>query len=487
MAAEEKAPAAHAPLASPSRKSIYQRITAFETALLAGGLALFFLLLYEMHRGAGDGFLNPPLVAAATVILLWPLRKYTEVQAILMAGGFLLVLWFLDRLSGVLLPFIIVYLLAYLFNPLVTTLQERWNVPRSASAGGVTLIVVGLVALFFLLLVPQIVGQLEVLASRLVTAFNGFREWMLTTTILDDLEETGLVDKGELISQLNIFVQEQATGLAESIPDAAQRLVRSISSLLGLVTVLSILPVILYYTLKDYPHITQRLIGLFPTFGGQRDYLVKTSRIVGSYLRGQLIICTIAAVVVSTALVLFGVPFALLIGLMAGVLNLIPSLGIVITYVLGVLLMLIFGDPWFVDAIIVVAVLMGESLLEQSVLTPKVMAHQVGLHPVTILLSLFVFGALMGLLGLVIAVPATALLMTFYKAYRNELTLDLSTYGKRPRPRWLRLGTRTPKSEHEGGETFAVNDAPKSADEALSIGEKEDTTRGEEGGGRRDA
>jgi len=73
----------------------------------------------------------------------------------------------------------------------------------------------------------------------------------------------------------------------------------------------------------------------------------------------------------------------------------------------------------------VVIVLLGQNLLEQSILTPNILSHQVGLHPVLILLSLFVFGFFLGIFGLLIAVPTTALLATYYKAYRKELQLDL--------------------------------------------------------------
>jgi predicted PurR-regulated permease PerM len=157
---------------------------------------------------------------------------------------------------------------------------------------------------------------------------------------------------------------------------------------------------------------------------------------VGNYLRGQLLISGIAAFNVSVLLLLLDVPFALLIGLVAGLLNLIPNLGALITMILGVMLMFIFGDPWYWDVLKVVAVLLGQGIFESSVLTPKIMSHQVGLHPVLILLSLFVFGYFMGIFGLLIAVPATAILMTIYKTYRDDMTMELLATQPRP-PSWF--------------------------------------------------
>ncbi|MDX1547642.1 MAG: AI-2E family transporter [Rhodothermales bacterium] len=421
------------------------RLTAFETVLLVGGLVLFLVLLFTMAAPSGtDGFLSPPLVAVAGVILVWPLRKQPSVRALLFSGAFLLVMWFLVRLSTVLLPFVVVYLLAYLFNPIVTAMHARWNVPRGASAAAVTTLLLGLFALFILLLVPNIVGELKVLGTRLIDAIGQLRAWMTTTPLLDRLEETGLLEKREVVQRITNVAQEQAQALASWIPDAVQGVVRSLSSLLGVITIVAIVPVILFYTLKDYPYIHRRLVELFPTFGGRREYLVKAGDIVGSYLRGQLVISAIAAFNVSVALLIFDVPFALLIGIATGLLNMIPQLGAILTNIVGITLAVIFGDPWFIKALIVFGVLMGQSILESSVLTPKIMSHQVGLHPVLILLSLFAFGFFLGIFGLLIAVPATAIIMTFYKAYRDDFTLDFASYKRPPsRLRWPRR-RRTP-------------------------------------------
>jgi predicted PurR-regulated permease PerM len=122
------------------------------------------------------------------------------------------------------------------------------------------------------------------------------------------------------------------------------------------------------------------------------------------------------------------VPFWLLIGLLAGLLNFIPNLGAIITLIIGVLIA--FAASGWVKALIVVIVLLGQSFLEQSVLTPNIMSHQVGLHPVLILLSLLIFGSFLGIFGLLIAVPATAIMVMTYKAFREELTLELNDYGK---------------------------------------------------------
>lgn len=407
-----------------------QRRTALEAVMVAGALVLFLVMLYEMHESREGGtFVSPLLVAAAGAILIWPLRKLTPVRGLLLAGTLLLVLWMMRQLAGILLPFAAVYLIAYFLEPAVSWLRRRYDVPRWVSAMGFVGLVVGVVALIIVLIVPSLLGEIQTLGARLITAIGDLRAWAVTSPLLDRLAQTGIVDKNVIVAQITTGMQDLVSDLTGSLPLIVTRVVSSITAILGVVTLAAVLPVVLYYLLKDYPFIARRVSELFPTFGGRRDYLVRVSSIVGSYLRGQMIISAIAAFNVGLLLTIFGFPFALLLGLIAGLLNLIPNIGALITMVLGVAVALIFGDPVLKDLVVVVAVLMGQALLEQSILSPKILSSHVGLHPVLIILSLFVFGYFMGLIGLLIAVPLTALLMTFYKAYRDTMTLDLNWGG----------------------------------------------------------
>jgi predicted PurR-regulated permease PerM len=402
----------------------WTRTTAFETVLIAGGLILFLVLLYEMHiPPQDDRFLTPPLVGLAGAVLLWPLRRQKAVRALLLSGGLLLLLWAMDKISQVLIPFAGVYLLAYLLNPLVRHLQRRYRVPRWVPSLLITVSVVGSLVLFVVLLAPSVAGQVESLSLRLQDGVTNLRAWLAGLPLLDVLEGAGLLNKQEALAQLQTLVQNQASQL----PGAVEELAASLGSVLGVVTLLALVPVLLFYTLRDYPDIQDALIDLFPTAGGRRDYLVQAGSIVGQYLRGQLLISSIAAFNVSLLLFLFDTPFWLLIGLVAGLFNFIPQLGALLTMVVGGLLAFLFGG--WVKTAIVLLVLLGQSFLEQSVLTPNILSYQVGLHPLLVLFSLLTFGTFFGMFGLLIAVPLTAILVTAYRAYREELTLELSDYG----------------------------------------------------------
>ncbi len=408
-----------------------RRRTAFETVLMGGGFVLFLVMLYEMHEPGETGtFINPPLIALAAALLVWPIRRLMPVRALLLSGGLLLLLWFMTQLAGILVPFVAVYLLAYLLEPAISWLNKRYNVPRWLSSLGVVLLVLGGLTLLLLLVIPSLLGEIQSLGTRLINVIGRARDWAIHSTLLDRLAETGLADKDELITQITTGMQAMVTSLTGSLPALVQGVVSSISTVLGVITLLAVLPVVLYYLLKDYPFITRRVLELFPTFDGQREYLLRAGGIVGSYLRGQLIIGGIAAFNVSVLLTIFAFPFAILLGIVTGLLNLIPNIGALLTMILGIAVALVFGDPVAKDLILVVAVLLGQSLLEQSILGPTILSNQVGLHPILIILSLFVFGYFMGIFGLFIAVPMTALLMTLYKAYREKITLELSNFSE---------------------------------------------------------
>ena len=415
----------HAVTSSATPRALFARLTTFEALLLASGFGIYLLVLSEL-----SGFLGPPLMALAAVILLWPLRRHTAVKALLFSTAFVLTLWFVSQVSGILVPFALVYLLAYLFDPAVTWARERWGVPRWASSLVVVALVLGVVTLFMLLLVPNIVAEVRALTSLIISHADDLPGWLAEAPGFHALERAGLLNAQEAADQVTLFIEQRAAELTQSLPDLLPDLFRSIGSIFAIITIASILPVALFYTLKDYHAIQPRLVELFPTFGGKRDYLIRAGSIVGDYLRGQLIISAIAAFNVSVALVLLDVPFALLLGLLTGVLNMIPNLGAVITNVIGIAVALLFGDPALLTALKVMLVLLGQALLESSVLTPNILSHSVGLHPVLILLALFIFGSFLGIFGLFIAVPATALIMTVYKQYREEW-VDVSSLAHR--------------------------------------------------------
>ena len=418
------------------------RALVFQGALVVGGLLTFLFLLFELRE-----FLNPLLLALAGTVLVWPLRQHHSVRALLLAGGLIVLLWLLTVIGNVLLPFVVVYLIAYMLDPAVAAAKRRWNVPRWASSLILTLVAVGVIVAFLIILVPNIVGRVETLVAGLLESLAGFQDWVMGSSLVTYLEDAGMLERAELEAQFTSVFPDQVGGIVGQIPTALQTITRSVSSIIALITTVTLIPVLLFYTLRDFPTIEVNLTRLFPTIGGRREYLTKAADIVGSYLRGQLTISAIAAFNVTLFLTVLGVPFSVLIGLIAGLLNLIPNVGIILTNVIGILIALIFGTP--LDAAFVVGVLFGQQILEATILAPNIMSQQVGLHPVLVILSLLLFGATMGFFGLLVAVPLTALIVTFYKTYREAMTLDLTHYATETGPLIVGPDAQPPRREPE--------------------------------------
>ena len=389
---------------------------------MAGGTMLLLVFMYLMRS-----MLQPPILAAAGMILLWPARQLRPVQAILFTGGFLLIVWFSFTLGNILIAFGTIYLLAYLFNPVVSYLKIKFKVARWASSLVVTGLFISIILLCTLLLAPHLLDQLDALGKRTLNSIQSLQAWLLTSSLMDELKFAG-INKHELIDEITQSIQAFFTQWVNGIPDSLEKLFSSVTSVLKVVTAIVIAPALLFYTLKDYPQIKNGIKHLMPTIGGKQQYLTQISLIVGRYLRGQLTISAINALVVTVGLLIADIPFALLIGIAAGMLNMIPNLGAIITAVIGIGVALIFGQRGIVDVVLVSAILFFQSMLEQSVLVPKILSHHIGLHPILILFSLFVFGQFFGIFGLFIAVPVTALLTTSYITLRRDYSIDLSSF-----------------------------------------------------------
>ena len=387
------------------------------TGLLAlGGLVATFLLLSQ------DVF-GPLVVAAVGAVLVWPLRAVPAARPIVLALGLVVGAYLVARLGGVLAPFPAVFVLAYLLDPAVTAAQRR-GVPRWATTAALTAAAVGALVAAAVFAVPALLEQLQALSATAIAFVQRLPAWASRSEALAWLDEAGVVEREVLAGELAAFLPGQIEALAARVPALVAGAARQLGTVLGLVTTVALLPVLLFYMLKDFPDLSRGLVSLLPRYRGRRDYLDRAGAVFGSYVRGQLLISAASAVLVAVPLALLGAPFSLVLGLVAGLLNFIPSLGSILTYLVGVLLMLAFGT--LADVAIVVGVLAAQAVVEQAFLTPNIMGKQVDLHPVVILVALFASGALFGVLGLLLAVPGAALLAGAVRAYREALVLDLA-------------------------------------------------------------
>ncbi|MGD0483664.1 MAG: AI-2E family transporter [Gemmatimonadales bacterium] len=368
-------------------------------------------LLYAVRE-----VLSPIVLLALLCLVLWPERRQPFVARLLFAAVALTVLWVLSVTGSLLAPFVLGLAIAYLLAPAVAWLV-RHRVPRILAVI-LTLLpfLLGLV-LLVVLLVPAVERQLVDLAARLPGLLEQFVQWVVALrtrflasghSFLTDEQVAWL--RNVQVSDLAAMVQRQWS----SVGDAAQAAFLGLGK--GLLTVVILVlygvatPVVTFYLLASWEKFTGGLAHLVPP--AQRDrvfaFLHEYDKLLGRYVRGALTEAVLMAALVGGGLALLGFPGALLVGVITGFGNLVPYVGLVLAIIPGVLLALVSGAV--VPSLLkLAAIFVVEQLMDGSILGPRIVGGAVGLNPVWVMIAIAFFSALLGFVGLLLAVPLALL------------------------------------------------------------------------------
>jgi predicted PurR-regulated permease PerM len=339
--------------------------------------------------------------------------------------GLAIVYFALTRLGAVLTPFLIGAILAYLGTPLVDLLERR-RVHRGVGTT-ITVLLFG-VALFGLLLVlvPLVQTEVTLLMKRAPELFTRASErllpWLQTTfgvTVAFDLAT----------------LRDLASDNIESVRDVGLRVLAGVKTgglvLVSLLVNLAMIPVVMFYLLRDWNGIVARIDDLLPRRWEDkiRQIAREVDDVLAEFLRGQLLVMVVLAAYYVVALSAVGLNHAFAIGVLTGLLVFIPYVGFGLGLVLGTIAALLqwSGLPFFLS---VLAVYAGGQLLENYVLIPYLVGDRIGLHPVAVIFALLAFGQLFGFAGVLLALPASAALLVGLRhvraayadspLYRNE-------------------------------------------------------------------
>jgi predicted PurR-regulated permease PerM len=202
-------------------------------------------------------------------------------------------------------------------------------------------------------------------------------------------------------------------GIVSSLVTGVFGVVTGISSVAVQIVNIVIIPFLVFFLLKDFPVIGQKFVSFFPVHRQHtvRATLAAVDELMGRYVRGSVIVALIQGTIAALVLWIAGVSSPLVLGIMTALLDFIPYVGLAISMVVATLVAMFSGEPVTTKVVVVVILYLSEKLLEATVLAPKIVGSQVGLHPVVLILSLLVFGYFLGFVGLLIAVPVTALLL----------------------------------------------------------------------------
>lgn len=335
------------------------------------------------------------------------------------------VLWLL---APVLTPFLVAAVLAYALTPLVNRLDHmgRGRIPRLLAVIVVELLLLVVLLGIVLLIVPILAKELPLMREQVPVLFD-----RLNSAAKPLLEQWGIPFSLD-VANIKSFV---LTYLNANFEDAFGSVMASLklggSVAFAIIGNALLIPVALFYLLMDWDRLVAWMRQLVPTRAriSFDSFTSEADAVLGQYLRGQLLVMVIMAAFYSIGMLLFGLDLALPIGVFTGLAMFVPYLG----FGLGMILALLAGLLEFSAtagpgrALLMVAVVYGlGQVLESLYLTPRLVGERIGLHPLAVIFALLAFGQVLGFVGVLIALPASAvLLVAVRRGWASYLTSKL--------------------------------------------------------------
>ena len=320
-------------------------------------------------------------------------------------------------LKGILLPFILSFVLAYILNPLVIKLEKhRFN--RTWATGLVILALLLVVLLSILILIPVLQAQIISFAVKVPALANAL--WVKVQPLFDLIKEH--ISENQL-NYLKETISSQTSTLMEDMSSALMRLFTGWSALFNIVSFVVITPVVTFYLLDDWNIIVEKVKSLYPRKNADfiNSKINEIDITLSAFIRGQAVVCLFLALFYGFGLTAVNLDFGFSIGFIAGIFSFIPYVGSLTGFVLSLLLAFTQSADWSLFVGILMVFGIGQ-FLEGYILTPKLVGDKIGLHPVWVIFALMAFGSLFGFLGVLLAVPVSAVLgvvirtaLDFYK------------------------------------------------------------------------
>jgi len=319
--------------------------------------------------------------------------------------GVCILLYFSRR---VIAPFFIAFALAYLLDPLVDRLVS-FKLSRTLSVLILMLTFFLLALGCVLLLIPVFSMQAENLAKNIPTYVGVFQQWM--RPVLDLIH-------GLDSARVEEFIQEGLSRFGElpmkALQFSSKFIWGSISNLFNIILMLAnlvIIPVVMFYLLRDFDAINNKLLALVPPRlqNEVEEVMRDIDQVLSRFVRGQLMVAGLMGLMYSAGLFLCDTPMSLSLGMMAGLFNIVPYLGLILGLVPSVLLTYIDSQEWL-SVVSVVGVFAIAQAIEGMVITPRVVGDNIGLHPVAVILAVLLGGELFGITGMILGVPGVAVI-----------------------------------------------------------------------------
>ena len=345
-----------------------------------------------------------------------------------MATGLGILLWILNYLSAVLVPFFAAFLVAYIFDPLVCKIQNKveYRIIAVVIVLSMMILVVGGALWIFIPMVVEEVRHLGVLIQKLFSDST----WMerLSAFVPKDLwrEFKSLVSWDKVADAMqSLDFWNAAQSVAGKILPSAWGVVTKTSSLVMWLSGVGLIFMYLVFIMLDMPKLRRGVKNLFPKRYKEdaSEFAQEMDRFMGNYFRAQSFVALSVGILYAIGFGAIGLPMGVAFGLFSGALNMIPYLQLT-TIPLALLLAVVYalekGMPFWEVAIIVLGIYLVVQLIQDLFLVPKIVGSSMNLPPVGILLSLSIWGKLLGFLGLIVAIPFTCLCLVYLEKIQKK-------------------------------------------------------------------
>ena len=343
-------------------------------------------------------------------------------KVLIWLAGFLAFGFLLYALNGVLTPFVAGLAVAYFFDPVADRLEEM-GASRGLAAGLIILAFLGLAAVILILLFPLLQNQVLGLVERIPNLVELLRE--RAAPILELLNEK--LSSGEM-DDLKGAAESYVGKVLSWFGGVLQRLWSGGMAFVNLLSLIVITPLVAFYLLRDWDIIVARFDELLPRQSADtfRQQFAAIDDTIAAFVRGQAMVCLVLGIYYAIGLTLAGLDFGLLVGLGTGLLAFIPYVGASIGLITGIGIALAQFSDWLPVVIVAVIFFAGQTA-ESYILTPKLVGGRVGLHPIWIIFALLAGGALFGFVGVLLAVPVTAVIGVLVRFWTTRY-LESSLY-----------------------------------------------------------
>lgn len=340
--------------------------------------------------------------------MLWPYRRRKNVRPVFLISILLFILYFILHYFSILIPFIVGLGIAYILAPLVNFLEKR-KIPRVIAILIFLLPVIAVFPLIFILIISGLIEELQGLIEKIPYAVQQIQAY--SGVIINKLIELGIdIDPNIIASTVTSHLTNIISGIFTTIGQIGKGLGGIVIVIYNLVFV----PLSAFLFLSDREEINDWFRNLFIAKDRKRidEFIDKLNISLARFFRGSLLLMLIVGFIIGFTLWILGIKYYLLLGVIAGVCNIIPNIGYILSFVPAILIGLLSPSP-LVNLIKIAGVYVGEQLLENFFLGPVIIGRSSKLHPVVVMIVLILGGTMFGFWGVLLAVPATIFIREF--------------------------------------------------------------------------